>query len=117
MKYGSRKLSPPERHYCTAEEEALAVVWAVKKRRSYLESRKFQLYTDNSSLQWLHSLSGTKSKLMCWTLLLADFVFDVLNQVADRLSRHTTVEEPEPEVELLERDITKQIPDRQENLT
>ncbi|MGP1953431.1 MAG: RNase H-like domain-containing protein, partial [Arsenophonus sp. ET-KM2-MAG3] len=70
MEYASRKLSPTEQQYCTAEKEALAAVWAVEKCRGYLEGRRFQLYTNNSSLQWLHSSCGTRAKLMRWSLLL-----------------------------------------------
>ena len=72
VEYDSRKLSLQERRYCAAEKEVLAVGWVVGKFRGYLEGKKFQLYTDNSSLQ-----SGTKSKLMCWALLFTYFDFDV----------------------------------------
>ena len=48
----------------------LAVVWAAGKCWGYLEDSKFQLYTDNISLQWLHSLSSTESKMMSWALML-----------------------------------------------
>ena len=58
IEYASRKLSPVEKNYCTAEKEALAVVWAVGKFRGHLEGRKFQLYTDNSSLQTIFRFSG-----------------------------------------------------------
>lgn len=53
------------------------MVWAVGKFRGYLEGRRFQLYIDNSSFQCLHSVSRTKSKLMRWALILADFDFDI----------------------------------------
>ena len=87
------------------------MVFFVGKVQGYLEGTKFQLYTDNSSLQWLRSLSGTKSKLMHWAFQLAGFDLDVFhvpgvsNQGADSISRHP-VGEPEPdETEPLEREI------------
>lgn len=98
VEYASRKLSSTEKNYCTAEKEALAVVWAVGKFRGFLEGRKFQLYTDNAALKWLNTVSGTKSKLMRWALILAEFDFEVQhvpgvsNQGADSLSRHPVAE-------------------------
>ena len=85
-------------------------MWAVGKFRDYLEGRKFQLYTDNSALQWMKTMSSTKSKLMRWALLLTDFDFDVChvpgvtNQAADSLSRNPACG-PEPSRELPEREI------------
>ncbi|XP_054280442.1 uncharacterized protein LOC128998359 [Macrosteles quadrilineatus] len=110
IEYASRKLSLSEKSYCTAEKEALAVVWAVGKFRGYLEGRKFKLFTDNSSLQWLNKVSGTKSKLMLWSLILADFDFEIhhvpgeLNQAADSLSRNP-VDSGEISKELMEREV------------
>ena len=116
VEYANRKLSPPEWCHCTTEK-VLVVVWVVGKILGYLESTKLQLYTDNSFLQWLHSMSGTKSKLMHWPVQLVDFDFDIChvpgpsNQAADSLSRHPVVE-PEPEkTKLLERN-SKTTPDR-----
>ncbi|KAG8258004.1 hypothetical protein J6590_038128 [Homalodisca vitripennis] len=54
-----------------------------------MERRKFKFYADNSALQCLHGVEGTKSKLACWTSLLAGYDFDVIHvpgtsdQVAD----------------------------------
>lgn len=69
IKYAIRKLSPAEKKYCTTKKEALAEVWAVGKFGGYLEGRKFKLFTNNSFLQWLNKVSGTKSKLMRWAYL------------------------------------------------
>lgn len=94
IEYAIRKLSPAEKKYCTAEKEALAEVWAVGKFRGYLEGRKFKLFTNNSFLQWLNKVSGTKSKLMRWALILAGFDFEIIlvpgtsNQAADNLLRN-----------------------------
>lgn len=72
----------------------MAEVWAVGKFRGYLEGRKFKLFTNNSSLQWLNNVSGTKSILMRWALILADFDFEIIlvpgtsNQAADNLLRN-----------------------------
>lgn len=110
IEYASRKLSPTERNYCTAEKEALAVVWAVGKFRGYLEGRRFKLFTDNSSLQWLNKTSGAKSKLMRWALVLNDFDFEIhhvpgtSNQAADSLSRNP-MDGSEVTKELQEREI------------
>lgn len=121
IEYASRKLSPTERNYCTAEKEALAVVWAVGKFRGYLEGRKFKLFTDNSSLQWLNKTSGAKSKLMRWALILNDFDFEIhhvpgtSNQAADSLSRNP-VDESKPAKELQEREIPGAVRDKQSSV-
>lgn len=110
IEYASRKIQPAEKNYCTAEKEALAVVWAVGKFRGHLEGRQFKLYTDNSALRWLNSVSGTKSKLMRWALLLAEFDFEVIhvsgtsNQAADSLSRNPSDESRQAET-LPEREV------------
>ena len=51
--YASRTLSPAEKNYYITEQEALAVVWAVKYFRRYLENNTFIIYADHSALQWL----------------------------------------------------------------
>ena len=51
--YLSRSLSKPERAYSTTEQEALAVVWAVKKLRKYLLGMKIEIVVDHQALKWL----------------------------------------------------------------
>lgn len=91
--FASRALSQTERMYHTTERECLAVVWAIKKFRPYLESKRFKLVTDHNSLRWLQTIKDSNSKLARWAILLQEFDFDVEhcsganNQMADALSR------------------------------
>lgn len=71
----------------------LAVIWAIKKYRHYLEDRRFVLRTDNKALTWLHQFQDSRSKLKHWAMLLQEYSFDIQhcagaeNQLADILPR------------------------------
>lgn len=93
LEYSSAKFGPVERRYDVNERECLAVVWAFKRYRPYLEYQRFTLRTDNRCLVWLHNTHEARSKLTRWSLLLQSFDFHVEhvsgaeNQLADALSR------------------------------
>lgn len=63
ISYASAKFSKTEQSYIIKEQECLAVVWAIKRYRLYLEDRLFLLHTDNRSLVWLSKMKDAKSKL------------------------------------------------------
>jgi transposase InsO family protein len=91
--YASAKLSNTEQRYSAHERECLAILWATKKFRLFLEGRAFTLITDNQALVWLHQTKDGYSKLTRWGIQLSGFDFDVehrpgkQNQAADALSR------------------------------
>eukprot|EP00884_Botryococcus_braunii_P010957 jgi/Botrbrau1/19863/Bobra.0510s0001.1 len=91
--YASRLLSAAEQSYSPTEGECLALIWAVRKYRIYLDGRKFIVYTDHSALQWLNSKRHENSKLERWALGLQEFDYEIRykrgeeNLVADCLSR------------------------------
>lgn len=91
--YASRTLNHCESKYCATELECLAVIWAVKKFRCYLEGVRFQVVTDHASLRWLSNLKEPSGRLGRWVLQLQAYDFDIIHrkgkyhQVPDALSR------------------------------
>ncbi|CAB0034671.1 unnamed protein product [Trichogramma brassicae] len=99
--YASAKFSVTEEKYHCNEQECLAVVWAIKRFRPYLEDRPFILRTDSRTVTWLNRFKGTRDKLMRWALLLQEFQFTLEhcpgrhNELPDHLSRNPCEETPE----------------------
>lgn len=91
--YASRKLLPREVAYSTVERECLAVVWAIKKFHVFLYGRHFILETDHQPLQYINSNKVFNTRILRWSLLLAEYDFSVryisgaTNVGADYLSR------------------------------
>jgi len=90
----SRSLHGAEPRYHANELECLAVVWALKKLRTYIYGRHFTIQTDSSVVRWMTSKKELTGKFARWILALQEFDFDVChvkgskNQVADALSRN-----------------------------
>nr|GEZ84380.1 hypothetical protein [Tanacetum cinerariifolium] len=91
--YASKTMNQAEANYTTTEKEMLAVVYAIKKFRSYLIRNKSIVYTDHSVLKYLFAKKDAKARLLRWILLLQEFDFKVIdtrgaeNYTADHLSR------------------------------
>lgn len=102
IEYASRLLTPPERNYSTTEREALAVVWALKKFRAYIEGAQITVASDHQPLKWLLSLKSPTGRLARWALEIQSFnpkvqyVPGKANVVADMLSRPNCKEEVSP---------------------
>lgn len=92
--YASRLLSDGERKFTVTEQECLALVWAVKKFRPYIEGYHFVAITDHAALKWLMNLQQPSGRLARWVLDLQQYDFEIqyrkgtLNKVADALSRN-----------------------------
>jgi hypothetical protein len=86
-------LTGPQLNYTTTEKELLAVVFAIKKFRSYLVGTKVVVYTDHATLKYLYTKKDAKPRLIRWVLLLQEFDLEIRdkkvveNSVADHLSR------------------------------
>jgi hypothetical protein len=93
ISYASARLNDAQRRYHINEQECLAVVFAVKRYRPYLEDKPFLLQTDNKCLLWLNGAKDSNAKLTRWALLLQEFNFRVEhclgknNELPDVLSR------------------------------
>jgi hypothetical protein len=80
------------------EKELLAVVFAIKKFRSYLVGAKVIVYTDHATLKYLLTKKDAKPCLIRWILLFQEFDLEIRdkngveNSVANHLS-HLQFEE------------------------
>jgi hypothetical protein len=93
ISYASKTLTGPQLNYITTEKELFAVVFAIKKFRSYLVGAKVIVYTDHAALKYLLTKKDAKPRLIQWILLLQEFDLEIRdkkrveNYVADYLSR------------------------------
>jgi hypothetical protein len=60
----SKTLTRPQLNYATTEKELLAVVFAIKKFRSYLVGAKVIVHTDHAALKYLLTKKDTKPRLI-----------------------------------------------------
>jgi hypothetical protein len=70
ISYASKTLTEPQLNYATIEKDLLAVVFAIKKFRSYLVGAKVIVYTDHAALKYLLMKKDAKPCLIQWILLL-----------------------------------------------
>ncbi|KAL7290777.1 hypothetical protein TKK_0015523 [Trichogramma kaykai] len=93
------------KQYNTSEKECLALLWAIKKLRPYLEGYRFVAITDHSALQYLRNLKEPTGRLARWALEMQQWDFEVVhrkdkyNELPDALSRVCEVEPDVDEVE------------------
>lgn len=94
VSYGSRSLRGREPNYAATELECLAALFAITHFREFLEGYKFTLFTDHSSLLWLHKLKNPSGRLARWAVQLQQYDFDIVHkkgttmQAPDALSRN-----------------------------
>jgi hypothetical protein len=93
--FASRSLSPPEKNYHVTELEALAFVWALRKKfHHFVAGSHFHIFTDHSALQFLHKNNNLTGRLARWSLTLQQYHYTIHyipgrnNQAPDALSRH-----------------------------
>lgn len=73
----SRTLTGLETRYPVYEWELLAVVYTVKKLRTYLYSCYFLLFTNNTAVKHLLNKADPNSRISNWIMLLAEHKFTV----------------------------------------
>ena len=89
----STKFTNTQRNWSTIEREAYAVLTAVQKYRHWICGSKVIIHSDHNPLTFLVSAAPKSSKLMRWSLALAEFDLEFRyragkhNIAADALSR------------------------------
>lgn len=75
--YISRSLKPAEQNYPVFEQEALAVVWAVKQFRTYLYQHKAIIVTDHAALQYILKKPNPSPRIARWGLALQEYDLEI----------------------------------------
>ena len=109
--YASRTLSAAERKYEATEREALAIVWATKHFRVYIDGSKVLIRSDCKALEWMRNAKDVTGRLARWAMKLSPYQIESIqyrpgkqNRNADSLSRnpvHDTSSD-NPELSILE---------------
>jgi ribosomal protein L21E len=93
LSFASMKLSPTQSRWSTIEREAFAVIWALKKYRSWIFRAKVKVFSDHNPLTFLTEAAPKSSKLARWALALQEYNLEFnyragrRNAAADYLSR------------------------------
>ena len=74
--FASMKLSTTQTHWSTIEREAFAVIWALKKFRSWIFLSKIIIFSDHNPLSFLTEAAPKSAKLTRWALALQEFNVD-----------------------------------------
>ena len=91
--YISHAFSETEKKYSTTNREALAMVYAIRKFRPYIQRSHFTVFTDHNCLKWLYKIKDPFGCVTRRSLELQSYDFDIeykkgkMNNVADALSR------------------------------
>ena len=79
--YISRLLNRAERNYPITEQEALAVVWSIRKFDHFVSGTPFTVVTDHSALTYLLTgIPDPKGRLARWIAFLQQFKFQILHK-------------------------------------
>jgi len=96
--YVSKTLDAAQCNYTVTKKELYAVVFTLKKFRSYLLGTKITIYSDHAALKYLMKKKEAKRRLIRWVLLLQEFHLEIKDRkgldhhVAYHLSRIPTIE-------------------------
>ena len=98
--YASRTLSTAERRYAATERKALAIVWATKHFRPYLEGNKIYGRSNYKALEWMRPVKDVTGGLARWAMKLSAYQTEEIKYRpvkskanADSLSRNPLLNE------------------------
>jgi transposase InsO family protein len=90
----SRVIKEVQQRYSVAEQELLAIIYALTKFRLYIYGSEVTLYTDNRALSFLDRCTLTSSRITRWVMELQEYNLNIKhisgsqNYLADALSRN-----------------------------
>jgi hypothetical protein len=86
IQYASRSLTGAENNYAVWELECLAIVWAMRLLRMYLQCSKFTVHTDSVAAKRIIGAPSPESggRILRWALAVQDFDFTVEHRKATR---------------------------------
>ena len=111
IQYVSAQLNQTQRRWATVEKEAYAVIYCLKKLRTYLLGADLTVYTDHKPLMCLFTSEVANTKIQRWAVLLSEFNARIKyrpgenNVRADMLSRLKDSPETDEEVFCLDYDL------------
>lgn len=97
MFYFSKRTTPPESKYHSFELETLAIIYALRRFRPYLQGLRFRIITDCNSLKLTLSKKDINPRISRWVLEMQSYDYEVIHrpgvqmQHVDALSRATSV--------------------------
>jgi hypothetical protein len=74
--FASMKLTTTQSRWSTIEREAFAVIWALRKFRSWIFMSKIVIFSDHNPLTFLTEAAPKSAKLTRWALALQEFNVD-----------------------------------------
>ena len=78
--YANRLLTKPERNYCVASKELLAVITFLNHFQHYLIGRPFIIRTDHGVLTWLQNFKSPEGQLARWLEKLQEYQFIIVHR-------------------------------------
>jgi hypothetical protein len=105
--FASHALSPAEANYPTIEREVLAILFALRTWRCYIEGVKTIVHTDHQPLTWLKGVKTPKPRLWGWLQEIEGYNVEVVYEPGkthpgDALSRRAGL--PPPDAPISEQD-------------
>ena len=98
ISYNSKTFKNAELHYSVREKECLAVLFAVKSYRIYLDGVHFKIITDHRALKLLMDITDPHGRLARWAIYLQSYNFTIQDRPgiqhvnADAMSRITKLQ-------------------------